>query len=118
MHLNDLVAAGPRTQVWCEPMMVHGRFLMNHRKRDEFGKPAGLVLDVPEQIHVFDPVDGCFQMTVHDGRSRGDSKTMSGFDDINPLLDRDTARRYDIADFLVENFRGCTWQGTQTGALE
>ena len=87
MHFNDFIAAGTRAQVWCEAMMVHGRFLMNHRKRDEFGKPAGLVLDIPKQIHVLDPVDGRFEMSVHDGRSRGNSKTMGGCDDINPLLD-------------------------------
>ena len=63
---------GPGRRFGARPMMIHGRFLMNHRKRDEFGKPAGLVLDIPKQIHVFDPVDGRFQMTVHDGRSGGE----------------------------------------------
>ena len=42
----------------------------------------------------------------------GNSKIMGGGDDINPLFDGDTAGRYDIADFLIENFRRCTWQGT------
>src|SRR5262245_60904024 len=67
---------------------------------------------------MFDPVHGSFDVPVHYGRCRGNSKSVSGCDHIDPLLDADTAWRNDVAYFLIENLGGRPWKRPEPRRLQ
>ena len=99
-------------------MVVHRRFLVDHRKRHEFREAMRLMLDVSQQVHVFDPMNRRFDMAVHDCRSRGNTQAVRCRDDLNPLPDCDAAGRDHVADVLIENLRRSTRKRAQARLLE
>ena len=64
------------------------------------------------------PVYRSVHMAEHDGRGRTDSETVCRFHDLKPLPGIDLVGAEDGANLVVENFRRCSRQGSETGVFE
>src|SRR5438046_10618673 len=118
MHLDDFSSAWSGPQIGNQSVVVHGRLLMHHRKRDEFGEAGSVGLDISEQVHVLTPVYGRFHMAVHNRGGRRNTETVRGRDHVNPLSNGNTSGGNDVADILIQNLRRCSGQRAETGFFE
>src|SRR5437867_8372165 len=86
MHLDDFSSAWSGPQIGNQSVVVHGRLLMHHRKRDEFGEAGSVVLDISEQVHVLHPVYERFNLPVLNVGVGGITETGGGVDHLNQRL--------------------------------
>src|SRR5438093_12388986 len=105
MHLDDFSSAWSGPQIGNQSVVVHGRLLMHHRKRDEFGEAGSVVLDISEQVHVLHPAYGRFHMAVHNRGGRRNTDTGRGRDHVNPLTNGNTSGATYDAEFLNQKPR-------------
>ncbi len=94
------------------------RFERHVEPRDERGEAAGLVLQFPQHVHVFDAFFVGFDRTVHHRRGRGKSDVVRLTHHIEPLVRRDFARRDALAHALDENLGAGAGERFQTSRLE
>ncbi len=118
MHFHNFHSARSGPEIPDEAMVIHRRLLIDHRERNEFGNPMRVVLDVPQQVHVFDPVNRSVDMTVHDCRGGRNSQAMRRGDHLDPPFHGDASGGNRIANFLIENFRRGAWKRSQACLFE
>src|SRR5258708_897644 len=87
--------------------------LVNEAKRNKFGEPSSLALDLAQQQQLIDPVLRCFHVPVHQCGRTADAAEMSRTDDLLPLRGRELVAREDVADLVVQDFGGSSGQGAE-----
>jgi len=80
--------------------------LPNEAQRDELGEPAGLHLDLSQQIDVARDVAGRLDVSVHDRGRGGKPERVSRSNDLDPVGRRQFLVRENFANVIVENL-GC-----------
>src|SRR5690242_5378734 len=89
-----------------KPLMKQKCIGVDETKRHEFGEASRFSLDLAEELQLIDPVLGCFEMPVHQGRGTANAEAMRSADDFFPLLGCQLVTRENFTHLVIENFRG------------
>ena len=94
-------------------LQIERRLHMHERQGDEFGEPAGSLLQVADVQQVACPVFGPVDVPEHDGCRGPQSPPVRGLDGVEPLLCRQLVRAEHRANAVVENLRRGSGQAAE-----
>ncbi len=94
-------------------LMEEQSVLMDEAEGDELGEAASLLLNFAEKQQLIDPVLGSLDVSVHQRGSAADAAAVRGADDLLPLLGGKFIAGEHEADFVIENFGGCSRQSVE-----